>query len=126
MKNKSCASVFKCVGASVLAIMIAAAAPISASAQGTIADGFFKENDETEKELTTSEIKLQSPGETKEKLKALEEFNKLLSAKKFDWSSRKNGKKYVTKSEAVKAFEGFFDNYGEYENFKKDMELFSK
>ncbi len=283
MKNKSCASVFKCVGASVLAIMIAAAAPISASAQGTIADGFFKENDETEKELTTSEIKLQSPGETKEKLKALEEFNKLLSAKEFDWyagegrgsdssakfliptdemkyqivflgeeempalyidndeiashadgyqglyaygngklkwlladdklyfypkagiivgqhfgggygevskhywkydaakaeifliaqeyhltakanimeyeqadidawekqgvetgeymfvydspvtvganfdwSSRKNGKKYVTKSEAVKAFEGFFNNYGEYENFKKDMELFSK
>ena len=44
----------------------------------------------------------------------------------FDWSSRTNGKEYTTKADTIKAFEGFFDNYGEFENFKKDMELFSK
>ncbi len=284
MKIRSCASIFKCVGASILAMMIAAATPISVSAEGTIADGFFKESNESEKEFTSSEIKHQSLGETQEKLKALEEFNKLISAKEFDWyagegrynnpsskfmiptdemkyeivflgeeevpalyidnneiashadgyqglyvysngklnrlladdqlyfypkagiiaaqhfgggwgevsknywkydaakgevfliaqeyhltpkanisdyetqedidqmvkqgavggeymfvydspvtvgtdfdwSSRTNGKEYTTKADTIKAFEGFFDNYGEFENFKKDMELFSK
>ena len=50
MKDRSFDSVLNCVGASVLAMMIAAATPINVSAEGTIADGFFKEDNETQKE----------------------------------------------------------------------------
>ena len=81
MKNNNGRGI-RIVGAAVLAMMITASAnTVSASAAGTIADGYFGENNE----LATSEVPTLTYAKTQEKFKALEEYNKLISAKEFDW-----------------------------------------
>ena len=46
--------------------------------------------------------------------------------KKFDWSSKKDVKELTTRREIIDAFEKYFNDYGEYETFKKEMEIFRK